>query len=246
MDRRDSPHITWYQVTDASNQLYAHLRHAVLRDGAWRAQTLDFGFSTGKWSSVSVDAKGTVHISYSAFKDRAMRYAVSSIPDKWQIITIEDGKAGRENETTPGMGNSMVLDKYGRPNFSYRDQNSLRYAWPEGDHWKIDVVDPNVNPFGNLSWVNEKTSLALDANGCPHIAYETDGALKHAWWDGSRWRIQPMGISGGADHRYASIAISRDNVIYMGYSDPDDGSLKVLIGRPRQEGSSRPQTASIR
>src|SRR5262249_39174795 len=107
----------------------------------------------------------------------------------------------------------------------------LRYAWPDGDHWRIDVVDPYANPFQNMSWVSQRTSLALDADGKPHIAYETDGSLKHAWWDGNKWHVQPMGIRGSS-HRYASLAISKDNVIYMGYSDPDDGSLKVLVGKP--------------
>jgi len=140
------------------------------------------------------------------------------------------------------MGNSMVLDKNGNPNFSYRDETTLRYAWPEGDHWRVDVVDPNANPFGNLSWINQRTALALDANGNPHIAYETDGALKHAYWDGTKWHVQPMGI-GGAKHRYPSIVISRDNVIYIGYSNPDDGSLRVLIGTPN---TSKSETAKKR
>ncbi|MGE5324948.1 MAG: hypothetical protein ACM3SW_18925 [Actinomycetota bacterium] len=227
----DVPHVTWYQVKDYSDQLYAHVRYAALKDGVWRARTLDYGFSTGKWSCVRVDDKGEVHISYSAFADRALRYAHEDAKGKWSIQTIEDGKLGRKTTTTPGMGNSMVLDKNGRPNFSYRDETTLRYAWPEGDHWRIDVVDPNVNPSGSMDWISQRTSLALDANGRPHIAYETDGALKHAWWDGTQWRIQSLGIAG-PQHRYPALAISKDNVMYITYSDPQDGALKILIARP--------------
>ena len=241
----DAPHVTWYQVTDVANQLYAHIRHAVLKDGVWRARTLDFGFSTGKWSTVHVDRSGIVHVSYSAFKDGAMRYASADSGDTWTVKTVEDGRTGRRDPTTPGLGNSMVLDRNGKPNFSYRDEITLRYAWPEGDHWRIDVVDPNANPYGNLSWENNRTALALDADGHPHIAYDCDGALKHAWWDGTRWRIQPMGIYG-AEHRNASIAISKDNVIYLGYSDPEDRSFRVLIGRPAKPASTPKQTASTK
>jgi hypothetical protein len=229
----NAPHIIWYQVTDAANQLYAHMRHAVLKDGEWLSRTMDYSFSTGKWSCIHVDSQGRIHISYSAFKDGALRYASTDLQGTWTVATIEDGRTGRREPTTPGLGNSMVLDKDGKPNFSYRDEHSLRYAWPDGDRWRIDVVDPNANPFGNLSWINYRTSLALDANGRPHIAYEVDGALKHAWWDGTRWRIQPMGING-RDHRYPSLLITSDNVIYMGYADPEDGSLRVLVGRPKQ------------
>lgn len=237
----DVPHVTWYQVKDYSDQLYAHLRHAALKDGVWRARTLDYGFSTGKWSCVRVDAKGEVYISYSAFGDGAFRYAHEDTKGNWSTTTIEDGRSGRKTTTTPGMGNSMVLDKNGRPNFSYRDENSLRYAWPEGDHWRIDVVDPNVNPSGSMDWISQRTSLALDADGRPHIAYETDGALKHAWWDGTRWRIQALGIAG-PQHRYPALAISKGNVMYITYSDPQDGSFKVLVARPVQ---SQPAAAQM-
>jgi hypothetical protein len=226
-----APHVTWYQVTDFANQLYAHVRHAVLENGAWRVRTLDFGFSTGKWSCVRVDAQGVVHVSYSAFKDGAFRYATEDRGGDWAITTIEDGRTGRSRGTTPGMGNSMVMDKNGKVSFSYRDETSLRYAWPEGDHWRIEIVDPNANPAESMDWLTQRTSLALDANGNPHIAYETDGSLKHAWWDGKRWKIQPMGIAG-PQHRYPSLAISQDNVIYIGYSNPEDGSMRVLIGQP--------------
>lgn len=244
IDLDNAPHVTWYQLTDMANGYFVHIRHAVLKNEKWLARTLDTSWETGKWNNVRIDSRGAVYVSYSAFKDRALRCAVNSAEDKWSVTTIEDGKAGRRNqETTPGMGNSMALDKNGRPNFSYRDESSLRYAWPDGDHWRIDVVDPNANPFGNLSWVNQRTSLALDSDGRPHIAYETDGVLKHAWWDGTKWRIQPMGISG-PQHRYPSLAISRDNVMYLAYSAPEDGSLRVLVGRPAQPKATGTQVQS--
>jgi hypothetical protein len=237
----DVPHVTWYQYSDTANQLYLHIRHAELKQGTWQAHTLDFSRETGKWNSVRVDAQGRTYVSYSAFRDGAMRTAVSGPDDKWAVATVEDGRTGRKQATTPGMGNSMVLDSNGKTHFAYRDETSLRYAWPEGDHWRIDVVDPNANPFENLDWINQRTSLALDANGRPHIAYETDGALKHAWWDGEKWKIQAMGIAG-TQHRNPSLAISRDNVIFIGYTNPEDGSLKVLIGRPNAVPAANLQT----
>lgn len=239
IDVDDAPHVTWYQLTYFGDAYYVHIRHAVLKDGAWRARTVDSGFETGKWNTIRVDQKGVLHTSYSAFKDGALRYARSdSDGASWRVTTVEDGRSGHNvGGATPGMGNSMVLDKNGKPNFSYRDETTLRYAWPDGDHWRIDVVDPGVNPFGNLSWINQSTSLALDARGYPHIVYETDGSLKHAWWDGTKWRVQPMGIAG-AGHRYGSIAISKENVIYIGYSSPDDHSLKVLVGHPDVTGNT--------
>lgn len=231
VDPHGVPHVTWYQLVTVDAPYYVHIRHAMLTSDGWKERTLDFGWETGKWNCMRIDDKGHLYVSYSAFKDSAMRYAYSDSQDHWKVTTIEDGKTGNRDATTPGQGNCMVLDKNGRPNFSYRDDTTLRYAWPDGDRWRIDVVDPSANPFENKSWISQRTSLALDAYGWPHIAYETDGLLKHAWWDGKRWHVQSMGIRGPRQ-RYASLAISKDNVIYMGYSDPLDGSFKVLVGKP--------------
>lgn len=232
IDRNDAPHVTWYQYRDSENQQALHIRHAVLQDGSWLARTLDYGRETGKWNSVRVDAQGRVYVAYSAFREGAFRFASTDPKGVWTVNTIEDGRKGRGEGTTPGMGNSLVIDKNGKPNFCYRDETTLRYARPEGNGWKIEVVDANANPSGVIGWAKLITSLALDANGMPHIAYEADGSLKHAWWDGTKWQIQPMGIHGFG-LLYPSLAISRDNVIFIGYSDPDDGSLKVLMGRPQ-------------
>jgi hypothetical protein len=233
VDSDSNPHLTWYQYTDVTGQPYVHIRHAVRAKGVWRVRTVDFGYETGKWNCLRADSQGHTYVSYSAFREGAFRFAMSGdFGDTWKVTTIEDGRNGRW--TTPGMGNSMVLDQRGRPNFSYRDETTLRYAWPDGDGWRIDVVDPNANPSGNMSWISQRTALALDANGQPHIVYDTDGALKHAWWDGVRWRVQPMGIVG-PQHRYPSLAISKDNVIYIGYSDPEGGTMEVLVGRPGEE-----------
>jgi hypothetical protein len=240
------PHVTWYQYTDTANQLYLHIRHAALKNGEWQAHTLDFARETGKWNSVRVDGEGRTYVSYSAFRDGAMRTAVGDPNGKWVVKTVEDGKSGGNQGTTPGMGNSMVLDENGKEHFAYRDEHSLRYAWPEGDHWRIDVVDPSANPFDNASWVNQRTSLALDSSGWPHIAYETDGSLKHAWWDGKKWKVQAMGITG-AQHRNPSLVISRDNVIYIAYTNPEDGSLKILVGTPvRQQAAPAQATSEVR
>lgn len=227
----DNPHVTWYQLTYLTSSYYVHIRHAVLKEGKWQENTLDHGWETGKWNCIRVDAQGAIHVSYSAFKDGSLRYAWTDPQGKWSVATVEDGRM-EHDPTIAGMGNSMVLDKNGKPNFSYRDETTLRYAWPDGDHWRISVIDANANPNGNTSWINQRTSLALDVNGRPHIVYEVDGSLKHAWWDGTRWRVQPMGIVG-SQHRYGSLAIAKDNTIYIAYSAPEDGALEVLIGRPK-------------
>lgn len=245
IDRDDAPHVTWYQYRDSEDRQALHIRHAALQNGNWLARTLDYGRETGKWNTVRVDSQGHVYVAYSAFREGAFRFASSDSKGNWTVHTVEDGRKGRGEGTTPGMGNSMVIDQNGKPNFAYRDETTLRYAWPDGEGWRIDVVDPDANPSGIIGWAILMTSVAMDSKGRPHIVYQADGSLKHAWWDGTKWQVQAMGIHGSGLQLllYASLAISRDDVIYISYSDPQDGSLKVLVGRPHLEETS-PANAS--
>lgn len=234
IDSKDTPHVTWYQYRDSEDQQALHIRHAVLQDGIWLARTLDYGRETGKWNTVRVDSQGSVYVGYSAFREGAFRYASSDSTGNWTVHTVEDGRQGRGEGTTPGMGNSMIIDRNGKPNFCYRDETTLRYARPDGNGWRIDVVDAEANPSGLIGWAMLMTSVALDSSGRPHIVYEANGFMKHAWWDGAKWQIQSLGIHG-RKVLYASLAISQNDAIYIGYSDPQDGSLKVLVGRLQPE-----------
>jgi hypothetical protein len=76
-----------------------------------------------------------------------------------------------------------------------------------------------------------RTRQALDPDGNPHVVYEDAGTVKHAFWDGSAWKIQIISNPGTRAHRYEDIAIDRFGNIYISYQDAADGSLKVAVGR---------------
>ncbi len=56
--------------------------------------------------------------------------------------------------------------------------------------WNIETVDVSTGKI---------TSLALDANGYTHIAYQRSSGLKYAYWDGSSWQIMPVVDVDGSD-----------------------------------------------
>ena len=102
-------------------------------------------------------------------------------PDKegsdWKVTTVDF--RGRTNGVYDvGMGNSIVIDKDGKPCISYEDGEDIKFAHPDGDNWKVDTID-SFHPLG--SWVGYRTSLAFDSQGHPHIAYDAGGTLKHAF-----------------------------------------------------------------
>jgi hypothetical protein len=132
------------------------------------------------------------------------------------------------------MGNSLAIDKNGKPMISYEDGENIKFAHPEGEGWKVEVVDA----FRSLgSWVGYRTSLAVDKDNHPHIAYDAGGLLKHAYWDGHRWHLEILARAGLVSYRFCSMTIDKNDTIYISYSDPEDGSLKVAVGEWKAAGA---------
>ena len=230
------PHVIWYRDQNADNTMYAHLKHATLENDVWVIRTVDFDMQTGKWNSMFVDSHGVPHISYDAWVKGLLKYATWD-GKNWSVQTV-DFRGHTDDAYNLGMGSSMVLDSQGQPEISYRDGESLKFARRQGDTWSITAVDTaNSNASG---WVGYPTYLALDQQGLPHITYDVGGTLKHAYNDGKKWHIEIVAPHNIDPVRYASIAIDRNNTIYIAYRSPEDGSLKVAVGRCNQTQTQQP------
>lgn len=224
----NTPHLTWYRVVDQDG--YAHTRYAVLQNGVWMLRTLDFDMQTGKWHSMVLDSDGNPHISYDAFVKGLLKYAHWD-GQRWSVSVVDS----RGSQYNIGMGSAILLDAQRDLGISYFTESQLRYARQRNTRWTIQTVD-TVSPWG--SWVGYRTSVILDRAGFPHIAYEDRGSLKHAYWDGTRWRIQVIAPSGPEPYRFASMAVGRDDTIYISFRDPQDGSVRMAIGRKTEKTST--------
>lgn len=220
------PVVSWYKTRNADNTAYDHLKCAILQDGAWLVHTVDFDMQTGKWHSLAVDANGAPHVSYDAFVKGMLKHAQWD-GKSWQVQTVDI--RNRSADINLGMGNSIAVDPRGQIEISYQDSNQLKFARWQGDRWNVERVD---SASGLGSWVGWHSSLALDHRGFPHISYEDGGTLKHAYWDGQGWHVQVIAQRGADAYRYAALAIDKDDNVYISFRDPQDGALKVAIGRP--------------
>jgi hypothetical protein len=201
------------------------MRHAVLEGGQWFAKTIDWDAQTGKWNSMVLDARGNPRVSFDAFVSGQLKYAAWN-GNTWAVVPVDSRTASQQPGR--GMGNCLVLDSAGRAMISYFEEGALKYArQKESGGWSIETL-ASANP--SPSWVGYRSSLALDSSGFPHIVYEDSGTLRHVYWDGKTWKKQLIEPAGAQRFRYASIAITRDDIIYISYCDHEDGSLKVAIG----------------
>lgn len=221
-----TPHVSWYRDQNADNSPYTHIKYAELQNGVWVIHTLDFETQTGKWESMIIDSRGNPHLSFDAWVKGLLKYAYKDGKD-WKVETV-DFRGHTNDAYNLGMGNSIALGRNDKPVISYEDGHYLKVAHLEGSSWKIDQVD-QISTLG--SWFGYRTSLALDKQGFPHVVYDDAGALKHAFWDGKKWHVEILASAGVDGFRYGSLAIDQENNLYVGYRDPDDGSLKVAIGQ---------------
>jgi hypothetical protein len=198
----------------------------------WLARTIDFDGEDGKWNSMVLDTSGNPELLYSAFPRGELRFAAWDGKEwKIELGAVPNGTA------SAGMGNSLVLNANSEPEFSYYEtsveygsgsRGSLKFARRKGTSWNVETVDA---VYQRGSWVGFRSSLVLDKEGYPHISYEDGGALKHAYWDGTKWHAQVIAARAAEPYLYSSMAIDKDDTLYVSYRDPSDGSLKVAIGR---------------
>jgi hypothetical protein len=228
-----TPHLAWYPLT---GPVVLHIRYAVLKDAAWLVRTLDFDRETGKWNSMVLDANDDPLLSYSAWVDGELRLAHWN-GKQWDLTTV-DSRTRSHGESNPGPGNSLTLGPDGKAHISFYTEKALKYAHEVDDGWKIETID-QVSWLG--SWISFRSSIVLDKHHFPHICYEDSGVLKHAYWDGKKWRIQVLAPSGLDTFRYSSMAIDRDDNIYVAFRDAEDNTLKLATGRPP---SAQPDAAS--
>jgi hypothetical protein len=226
-DEAQTPHVTWYQERTPQDTNYLHMRHAVLQDGQWVAKTIDWDAQTGKWHTMVLDRQGRPHVSFDAYVSGQLKYATWD-NDHWVVVPVDSRTSSQQPGR--GMGNCLVLTPQGLAMISYFEEGALKFARQKEDgRWSVETL---ASTTPSPSWAGYRSVLALDSKGQPHIVYEDAGTLRHMYWDGANWQAQLIAPTGRLRLRYGSIAISHDDTIFISYSDPEDGSLKVAVGHP--------------
>jgi hypothetical protein len=127
------------------------------------------------------------------------------------------------------------VDSQGVPHLSFGEWqgNRLFYASKSFGAWFIEVVD---NVGGRYS------SLALDANGLPHIAYYDGihGDLRYASRNGS-WTSVPIDTDGDVG-AYVSLALDNRGRVHLSYFDATTTALKYALIRPATNSEERVPT----
>jgi PGF-pre-PGF domain-containing protein len=151
------------------------------------------GKELARYTTIALDPDGNPQISYMDWRNGHLKFARKiaandtelqsrpgvNVHDGWQVETVDD------TSSYSGWGSSLAVDKEGTPHISYLRQDGfsdlpqLKYAHWNKTAWNIQTLGTvaGQRDGGDQRWWIENvkdgalTSIALDSNGHPHIAY---------------------------------------------------------------------------
>jgi hypothetical protein len=161
-------------------------------DGTWMVEQLGSGPQTYKYAtSVAVDPAGTPWISYHDGSTGELKLARRTA-DGWDIETVDD-----RGDT--GLFSELAIDAGGGQHISYFEKvddssGTVRYAFrPDVETaWEYADVDTLDAMFFGFTGARNITSLALDQDQRPWIAYSDELVLKLAEPADGEWQLETI------------------------------------------------------
>lgn len=160
--------------------------------GAWVVEPVGSGPQTYRWgASVAVGADGTPWVSYYDGPTSALMLARRS-DDGWQVEIVDDA-------SDTGLYSEITIDAAGGQHISYFERASdtsglVKYAHREqpDDDWQTSVIDELGSVFIGFTGARNTTSIAVDADGTPWVAYSDESVLRLAQQVDGAWQIETV------------------------------------------------------
>src|SRR5262249_26342841 len=143
LDSNDRPSISFYEYKGAKGTNNAVRMRVVSWTGkAWEARTVDSENQSGKFNAMDIDAQSNIHLAYAnvGAMTSGVRYALWD-GTKWTDEIVDDQVTSKGEYV--GYSTYITLDSKGNPHVVYANYGhpSVRYAFREGTHWVVQVVD---------------------------------------------------------------------------------------------------------
>jgi len=129
-------------------------RSAGAQSWNWSFEKVDTG---ARFTSLAVDGRGSVHVSYTDNTAHVVKYAFRSAESsRWYTLVIDKNLG---NATT-----RLALDSEGNPHMCYPDWTNLKYAYWNGKRW----INLEISPGGAKEYT---CSLAVSSDGKPYVSW---------------------------------------------------------------------------
>lgn len=235
VDPQGRPHISAIDPVDFGGKgvEYYHLDQS----GAWQVEAVPSGAITYMFATaIALDPQGNPHIT---FFDGSKLALASKGASGWTVATVDGARDA-------GLFSSLVIDREGRFHISYLQRTSassgvVKYATrgPGDAAWKISEVDKLDRLSFGFVGARNITSLVLDGQGNPWIAYSDEKKLNLAIWDGSAWQRQTVQDAGARTlGQLVSLKLDSKGQPHIAFFEvtsqgPLQGLVKYAKGTPR-------------
>jgi len=198
------------------------LRFSKFNGSTWSSTNppLDPPGRTGFHPSLVLDSNDLARIAYFNSSQQLLKLGQQDSLGNWSSAAV-----GTEN----GLYPSLALGADGRPMMSFYNQatDTLKFARFNGTTWDIQTIEA----IGSASsGVDVKSSLALDANGNPLIAYwsPAGNSLKFAAYNGTAWDISVVHVGSGYN---PSLALDSQGNAFISYYHDFSDDLRIAYGQ---------------
>ncbi len=192
-------------------------RSASAQGWSWSFEKVDSG---AKFTSLAVDSRGSVHVSYTDSASHVVKYAFRSVESSRWFTLVLDKNLG--NATT-----HLALDSQGYPHICYPDWTNLKHAYWNGKRW----ITQEISPGGAKEFT---CSLAISSDGTPYVSwYQVRAAngsnyyhIRTAVLQDGAWLARTLDFDGEAG-KWNSTVVDSQGRAFVSYSVFPTGELKV-------------------
>ena len=216
IDSTGSPHVLSVDPSQFGSQ--DGLEYATFDGQGWTVDTVGSGplpYEFG--NSLAIDSEDRPHTVW--FDDGALdlKYAIRD-SGSWTISTVDsDGDVGRYA--------SLAVDQDDNPVVSYFEKTSesegfIKLARWTGSQWEVQRIDEMDAVFPGFFGARKNSSVLLDADGRPIVAYSDESVVKLASWNGADWDIETVTTAGDLPlGQQVSMAMDAQGVLHLTFAD---------------------------
>ena len=236
IDSAGRPHISSIDPVQFGGQ--SGVEYATFDGDAWTVEEVGSGPIPYEFGTfIAVDSQDRPHVVWFDSSDQDLRYAVRD-DGSWRVTTVD-------SEGDVGRFPSLAIDSKDNAAVSYFESTGdstgyVKFARWDGSQWTTQRIDKLENVFRGFFGARKTSSLVLDADDNPIVAYSDEAVIKLALWDGSNW-ISDTVLTADGDPlgQQVSLGLDGDNVLHLTFADVGrkgspgvKGNIKYARGTP--------------
>jgi hypothetical protein len=183
LDSSDVPHIAFTENENGNVREPMYVMYASLNGTKWTAENTNI---PGELYDFKLDASGNPHMLVKIWQ-LPQPPALYGEPIGLAYATKENSKWNIQQLDPKWLTGVLALDSAGNPHVAYIENGTqtLNFAslTVTGSGWNSQPIDSNIT--GSVS-------LVIDSNDNPQIMYQSNLAIKYAYWSQSNWTIETV------------------------------------------------------